>query len=114
MKKRLMLFILFLSIATLVACGGNNGTDAENVADDELREFTLEELAQYDGIDGRDAYVAVDGFVYDMTNSSYWIEGSHQGRVQAGQDLSVEINSSPHGKSILSRVPRIGILVDEE
>ena len=31
--------------------------------------FTLAQLAQYDGQNGQPAYVAVDGVVYDVTNS---------------------------------------------
>ena len=79
-------------------------------ADGQL-ELTIEDLAYYDGKDGKDAYVAVDGIVYDMTNSSYWRNGGHNG-YSAGQDLTFAINNvSPHGTSFLSRVPQIGIIV---
>ncbi len=92
-----------------------NGETENGDANDELREFTLEELAQYDGLEGRDAYVAVDGYVYDVTDSARWNDGNHQGQVQAGQDLTDVIdNESPHGRSTLDRVPKIGILVDED
>ena len=30
--------------------------------------FTLDELKNYDGKEGRKAYIAVDGVVYDVTN----------------------------------------------
>ncbi len=33
----------------------------------EQREFTLEELAEYNGTGGRPAYVAVNGIVYDVS-----------------------------------------------
>ena len=118
MKKILLIMVMFFAVASIAACdNGNDDTkqngDLNNSNDEELREFTLDELSNYDGLDGRDAYVAVDGYVYDMTESSYWLEGSHQGRVQAGQDLSEEINGSPHGRTILDRVPKIGILLEE-
>ena len=122
MRKLLTIFLTLSALLALSACNGNDTADdtgdrngEEEVSDDELEEFTLEELSQYDGQEGRDAYVAVDGYVYDMTDSSYWIEGSHQNQVQAGQDLTDEIDSdSPHGRSALFEVPRIGILVDSE
>lgn len=82
-------------------------------ADGEL-ELTLEDLSYYDGTDGKKAYVAVDGIIYDMSGSSRWSGGNHNG-YQAGQDLtSVIDNISPHGRSTLTRVPTVGILVESE
>ncbi len=75
-------------------------------------ELTLEELAYYDGTEDKRAYVAVEGFIYDMTDSSYWRNGGHNG-YQAGQDLTDAINRvSPHGPAFLDRVPKIGIIVE--
>jgi hypothetical protein len=34
--------------------------------------FTLEELATYNGQNGQPAYIAVEGVVYDVSNSSRW------------------------------------------
>ena len=36
------------------------------------RTFTIEELAKFDGKNGRPAYVAVNGMVYDVTNNRAW------------------------------------------
>jgi predicted heme/steroid binding protein len=97
-----------LEFSTPVAPSG----DAPGViADDGALELTLEELSYYDGRDGRRAYVAVDGMIYDMTDSSYWRNGGHNGN-QAGQDLSNAIGSSPHGRGNLLRVPKIGRIVE--
>ncbi len=75
-------------------------------------ELTLEELSQYDGKDGNPAYVAVDGVIYDVTDSAAWKEGGHNG-FEAGKDLTEEIkNVSPHGVSMLERVPAIGRIVE--
>lgn len=52
-------------------------------------QFTLEELAQFDGKEGRPAYVAVDEIVYDVTSSPSWVFGEHFG-INAGKDVSVE------------------------
>lgn len=72
--------------------------------------FTLDELAQYDGKNGNDAYVAVDGIVYDVTNAAKWQNGSHYG-VQAGTDCTTAISRSPHGTSVLDGLPIVGTLV---
>lgn len=73
--------------------------------------FTLDELAQYDGKNGNDAYVAVDGTVYDVTNAPKWQNGNHYG-VQAGTDLTNAISRSPHGSSVLDGLPIVGTLVE--
>lgn len=73
-------------------------------------ELTLEELAAFDGKDGRPAYVAVDGVIYDMTNSPFWKNGAHNG-FTAGRDLTTEIKTrSPHGVKNLERVPVVGVI----
>ncbi len=105
----LVLTILLLTVATIVACAKETGSAAN---DTELS-LTLEELAQYDGLEGRKAYIAVDGIIYDVTDISQWKDGLHQGRFQAGQDYSEEIRSeSPHGTKMLDRAPKVGVLVD--
>ncbi len=72
--------------------------------------FTLEELANYDGQDGNPAYVAVDGIVYDLTNSGAWRNGKHNG-FTAGKDLTEEIKEiSPHGVKNLEGIPIVGKL----
>ena len=49
--------------------------------------FTLDELKNYDGKEGRKAYIAVDGVVYDVTNVAAWQGGTHHGN-NAGNDVS--------------------------
>ena len=73
--------------------------------------FTLDELAQYDGKNGNDAYVAVEGIVYDVTNAAKWQNGNHYG-VQAGTDCTTAISRSPHGTSVLDGLPIVGTLAE--
>jgi predicted heme/steroid binding protein len=74
--------------------------------------LTLDELSQYTGENGMRAYVAVDGVVYDVTDSRAWREGKHNG-FQAGRDLTREIKEvSPHGPMKLENVPAVGIIVE--
>jgi len=72
--------------------------------------FTLEELAKYDGKDGRPAYIAADGKVYDVTGSKLWKLGRHMNRHGAGLDLSVDLGQAPHGMDRLERYPQVGVL----
>lgn len=74
--------------------------------------FTKNELAQYDGQNGKPAYVAVQGIVYDVSDKAAWQGGKHHGNV-AGQDLTaVLLNKSPHGDRVLKGLPVVGKLSD--
>jgi predicted heme/steroid binding protein len=73
--------------------------------------FTLTQLAQYDGTNGAASYIAVDGVVYDVTNDSNWTNGMHQGMHLAGTDCTVIFASSPHSSTILADYTIVGNLV---
>ena len=77
------------------------------------RKITLEELKQNDGKEGRSAYIAYKGKVYDVTNDYLWIDGDHQGEHQAGKDLTEELSKAPHGEETLELVKLIGTLTTE-
>lgn len=68
------------------------------------------ELARNDGRDGRPAYIAVSGTVYDVTTSQRWKDGSHEGTHQAGQDLTEALKSAPHVRAVIERFPVVGKL----
>ncbi len=77
-------------------------------------DLTLDQLAEFDGKNGRPAYVAVDGIIYDLTESRLWRAGEHdpsKGKGQAGCDLTELIKDSPHGKKHLVRFPIVGKLL---
>ena len=75
------------------------------------RKFTLEELKQYDGKNGKPAYIGYKGKVYDVTDNFLWVDGDHQGEHAAGKDLTEEMANAPHGEENLERVKLIGTLV---
>lgn len=72
--------------------------------------FTLDELKAYDGQNGNSAYVAIDGIIFDVTNNKEWKNGQHQG-LSAGNDLTADLASSPHGTSALGNLTQVGTLV---
>ncbi len=75
--------------------------------------MTLAELAHYDGKDGRRAYIAVNGTIYDVTDSHRWENGLHPPDHQAGQDLTDELLKAPHVRAVVERFPVIGRIEEE-
>lgn len=77
--------------------------------------LTPDQLAQFDGKEGRAAYVAVDGVIYDVSSSRSWPEGVHSRcdlGAMAGNDLSEVIRQAPANmRSLLERMPVVGRLV---
>ena len=78
-----------------------------------MKTFSSTDIKVGDGKDGAPSYVAVEGKVYDVSGSLKWKEGNHMRRHQAGNDLSADIKSAPHGLDVLSRVTLIGQLKTE-
>lgn len=115
--RKVRLIIVFLIVGLLASCTSPNDSSNprdETIPHEDLIELTLEELSYYDGKEGRPAYVAVNGMIYDVTNSLFWQSGSHNG-YSAGRDLTdAIINQSPHGLSTLTQVPIVGILVESK
>ncbi|MBC7345471.1 MAG: cytochrome B5 [Clostridia bacterium] len=77
-----------------------------------MRVYSREELARYDGREGRPAYVAYKGKVYDVSSSFLWRDGRHQAVHRAGEDLTEAMGKAPHGEEFLLKFPVVGILVD--
>jgi predicted heme/steroid binding protein len=75
--------------------------------------MTKNELAKNDGRDGRPAYVAVNGTIYDVTASPLWRGGNHQDSHHAGHDLTEELKSAPHVRAVVERFPVVGRLEEE-
>lgn len=75
----------------------------------QVKEFTLEELAQYNGGGGMPAYVAVKGIVYDVSVQAAWGGGTHFG-LTAGKDLTEEFNSCHGLANILDKLPKVGVI----
>ena len=75
------------------------------------KEFTLEELAEYNGTNGKPPYVAINGIVYDMSHIRPWASGTHFG-LRAGNNLTTQFMGCHRGaQSVLNKLIQVGILV---
>ena len=72
---------------------------------------TTDALCQYDGRDGRPAYIAYKGIIYDVTKSKLWKNGSHVTKHNAGRDLTDLLKTAPHGEDKILSLPQVGRLL---
>jgi predicted heme/steroid binding protein len=75
----------------------------------ENRSYTIDELAEFNGKNGKPAYIAFKGKVYDITDSSLWADGEHLGHL-AGEDLTMAIEIAPHGDEAIMKMKVVGTL----
>ncbi|MEA3374737.1 MAG: hypothetical protein U9R72_00825 [Chloroflexota bacterium] len=103
------IMVLLALIATVVLTRRlRRGVGREGAADTESDDITPETLPSLDGRDGGRAVVAVDGKLYDVTDSRLWKDGVHLRQHHAGEDLTEAMKRAPHGAEVLDRVPPIG------
>lgn len=77
----------------------------------EIERFTVSELAKFNGKDSKPAYIAYKGKVYDVTESTQWMEGEHLGH-EAGQDLTLQMEIAPHTEDVMERMRVVGVLIE--
>jgi predicted heme/steroid binding protein len=117
----ILLGVLLISALILLGCGSNeSATDSSKIeasenttsgdSETELKSFSKEVLAKYNGKDGNPAYIAVDGTVYDVTDVPQWKDGMHADKYEAGKDVTNELNTqAPHSASKMDGVPIVGV-----
>jgi predicted heme/steroid binding protein len=112
--KRILAILLGVSFVVSVTVAiVSQAAEMNNVTKTpKLKEFTLEELAKYNGKDVKTAYVAYQGIVYDVSNSDLWKNGDHKGH-HAGKDLTEEISKAAHGPGVLTGFPVVGTLKND-
>ena len=118
MSKNLVTATLMSAILGLVLIGGAVRWQQESANDSEDAvpadgTYTVEELARYDGKEDNECLVAVDGDVYLIEGFLLWKMGEHApsgGRARCGLDLTEVIEESPHGRSKLQLLKKVGNL----
>lgn len=109
MKKKLALLLIMLLLISIVASCSSNQTTTQKV-------FTVQELAKYNGKNGSPAYIAVNGIVYDVSNSRDFVNGVHKdcSECVAGADATALLSKSPHasgkGQDDITKLPKVGSL----
>ncbi|MFT8351289.1 heme/steroid-binding protein [Clostridium saccharoperbutylacetonicum] len=76
------------------------------------KEFNLEELEQYDGKNGKPAYISIEGIVYDISNESIFEERKNKGSL-ARKDLAELFSLSLKINTIINRAPVVGVIRDD-
>lgn len=120
--KRTLIIIMALLLASCSADNNNNNTNNKNINEGNAPQTKIVEtddavydktsLSEFNGKDGQPAYIAIEGIVYDVSDNPMWMNGIHQGRFEAGQDLTEEMKNAPHGFSKLSQLNEVGIYED--
>jgi len=75
-----------------------------------ISRISREELEENAGGEGKSAFVAVNGDVYDLSASPAWKNGEHMGEHHAGCDLTEALERAPHGVEMLARYRKVGEL----
>jgi predicted heme/steroid binding protein/uncharacterized membrane protein len=77
-------------------------------------EIDKKDLTENDGKEGKPAYVAVNGKVYDVTESKMWKNGLHMNRHHAGEELTEALGAAPHSDEVLNRFKQVASLKTDQ
>lgn len=110
---KIVLFLIMVASAALVtfAIGPKLRKERKRVIQEGKKDLTIEELARFDGSEGRLAYIAYEGTIYDVSDRKLWREGTHLKRHLAGFDLTDALTQAPHGEEKIIGVPIVGKLL---
>ncbi len=76
--------------------------------------LTFEELSFFNGKEGKPAYFAYKGKIYEASQSPLWKDGTHLKKHFAGNDLTELLPSAPHGEDKILKMPLVGELISTE
>jgi len=76
----------------------------------ETKQFTAAELGEFNGKNGKPAYVGYKGKVYDVTDSYQWVDGEHLQHM-AGEDHTEAMEIAPHSDEVMDGMKVVGVLV---
>ena len=91
---------------------GKNKEQKVTKKNNRQREFTVEELSNYNGKNGSPVYTSINGKVYDMSGVPKWGTGNHFG-ILAGKVLDNEFKQCHSDNlSIIDRAKEVGVLIN--
>lgn len=110
---KIILFAVMVSTAIIVTfLIGPKLRKQKTMVQPEIKgRLTLIELANFDGKEGRPAYFAYQGKIYDASQSKFWKGGRHMGKHPAGQDLTEMLKIAPHGEEKIFQMPEVSELL---
>ncbi len=110
---KISLFLVMVAMASLVTffIGPKLRKKKQLNIEKEKQDLSLEEFATFDGQEGRPAYVAYKGKIYDVTRSDLWKVGNHMGKHRAGFDLTEMLKQAPHEEDKICSMPIVGNLL---
>jgi predicted heme/steroid binding protein len=113
---KIILFLIMVSTAVFVTfvVGPRLRKKREKVFVDHKGDIAPDQLAQCDGQEGRPAYIAYKGTIYDVSGSKLWKEGGHFKKHSTGIDLTDALKSAPHGEEKVLTMPIVGRLLMEK
>lgn len=107
-KKTVILASTFVGIGILAIAfvlSSKSSTPTPSVS------FTMEQIKAANGKDSNPCYVALEGVAYEIKQGNKWRNGEHttsEGQAYCGMDATDIIKKSPHGKSVLSLLTKVG------
>jgi predicted heme/steroid binding protein/uncharacterized membrane protein len=110
---KIFLFLVMLSSAVIVTLfiGPRLRRKLKSpVADLFAQALTTEQLAHFDGKEGRPAYIAYKGILYNVTQGRLWKNGLHVAKHAAGSDLTDMLKAAPHDEDKILAMPQVGTL----
>jgi len=111
---KIVLFLVMVSTAAVVTfiIGPKLRKRKQLSIEEHRQDLTMEELAQFDGKEGRPAYVAVEGKIYNVSESRLWKGGSHVRKHHAGSDLTDALKQAPHSEEKITSMPLVGKIME--
>jgi predicted heme/steroid binding protein len=77
-----------------------------------MKIFTKSQLALRNGTDREEIWIAYQGLIYDVKKSRLWRNGKHYEH-WAGQDLTEELATAPHGEFVFDKFEVVGKLAEK-
>ncbi len=74
-----------------------------------LKTYTISQLALRNGSDKPEIWCAFNGLIYDVSQSKLWRNGKHYEH-WAGQDLTGEMKDAPHTQHVFEKFEVVGKL----
>jgi predicted heme/steroid binding protein len=79
-----------------------------------MTNLTIKELKNCDGKNGKPAYFAYKGIIYDVSDSTWFTDGEHMATHFCGRDLTEELKKAPHGDDYFFDIKKVGNLITSD